>query len=190
MEITDEHLASHNWFDYADFYDEMAARPDFMVYVELGVWKGHSVCHLAKQLKDKKGAKVYAVDYWDNADTAATSYLPEGSPSLYAIYNRNLEIAGVRHMVRDIKRCSWEAARIFANRTVDFVYVDADHSEEAVLKDIEAWWPKVKPGGIMAGHDYNRAGVESAVRKTFRPGEYETRRTVWMVNKENVSRVI
>jgi predicted O-methyltransferase YrrM len=187
MEITDEHLTSDNWFDYADFYDEMAARPGFKVYVELGCWKGHSVCHLAKQLKDREGATVWAVDYWDDGpDTAATAYLPEDSPSLYAIYNRNLEIAGVRHMVRDIKGCTWDSARLFEDESVDFIYVDADHSEASVLRDIELWWPKLKPTGIMAGHDYNRASVEIAVRKIFNSDEYETRGSVWIVNKEKI----
>jgi predicted O-methyltransferase YrrM len=192
MEITDEHLMSHNWFDYADFYDEMAARPDFKVYVELGCWKGHSVCHLAKRLKDKKDAVVYAVDYWDSADTLeALNYLPEDSPSLYAIYNRNLEIAGVRCLVQDIKGCSWETASRFKDESVDFVYLDADHSTESVMRDIKAWWPKLKPMGIMAGgHDYNWDTVRSAVRNVFNDGEYGIQGNVWIVHKQSVGRSI
>lgn len=48
---------------------------------------------------------------------------------------------------------------------VDFVYIDADHSEEAVLKDIELWWPLVSRRGILAGHDYDEThpGVVAAV---------------------------
>jgi hypothetical protein len=115
----------------------MAARPDFKVYVELGCWKGHSVCHLAKRLKDKKDAVVYAVDYWDSADTLEASYLPEDSPNLYDIYNRNLEIAGVRCLVQDIKGCSWKSASRFKDESVDFVYLDADHSTESVMRDMD-----------------------------------------------------
>jgi Methyltransferase domain len=46
-----------------------------------------------------------------------------------------------------------------------FVYIDADHREAAVAADLAAWWPKVAPGGILAGHDYmdEHAGVIRAV---------------------------
>jgi predicted O-methyltransferase YrrM len=180
MEITEEHLNSHNWFDYAEFYNEMAEK-DFKVYVELGCWKGHSVCHLAKNIKE--GAIVWAVDYWDEGpDTVATSYLPEDSPKLYDIYNRNLELAGVRHMVKDIKGCTWESASLFEDESVDFVFVDGDHSEEGVSRDIEAWWTKLKNTGIMAGHDYNRESVHAAVKKAF--NVYDSLGNVWIVNKE------
>jgi len=46
-----------------------------------------------------------------------------------------------------------------------FVYIDADHEHDAVLADMNAWWPVINPGGIMAGHDFHDAtpGVKSAV---------------------------
>jgi hypothetical protein len=53
----------------------------------------------------------------------------------------------------------------FKDGEVDFVYIDGDHGFDAVKADISAWWPKVKNGGILAGHDYcgMQAGVKSAV---------------------------
>lgn len=50
----------------------------------------------------------------------------------------------------------------------DYVYIDSDHTYESVKKDIEQWWPKVREGGILAGHDYvNRKlyGVIPAVNE-------------------------
>jgi hypothetical protein len=70
-------------------------------------------------------------------------------------------------MVKDIKGCTWESASLFEDESVDFVFVDGDHSEEGVSRDIEAWWPKLKKTGIMAGHDYNRESVHAAVKKAF-----------------------
>jgi len=46
------------------------------------------------------------------------------------------------------------AARLFEAGTVDFVFIDAGHTREAVAADIAAWLPKVRPGGRIAGHDY------------------------------------
>ncbi|PSC70066.1 O-methyltransferase [Micractinium conductrix] len=47
-----------------------------------------------------------------------------------------------------------EAAPLVPNESLDYIYVDARHDYCGCLEDIENWWPKVKPGGIMAGHDY------------------------------------
>jgi len=46
------------------------------------------------------------------------------------------------------------ASKLFSDSELDFVYIDGDHSYEFVSTDIKAWWPKVKSGGILAGHDY------------------------------------
>lgn len=45
------------------------------------------------------------------------------------------------------------AAKVF-DRSLDFVYIDANHGYDAVLEDLETWAPKVKPSGLVAGHDY------------------------------------
>jgi hypothetical protein len=46
------------------------------------------------------------------------------------------------------------AARRFADNSLDFVFLDANHSFTGVSADIVAWWPKIKPGGWLCGHDY------------------------------------
>ena len=62
-----------------------------------------------------------------------------------------------------------EAARLFEDESLDAVFIDADHSYEAVKLDIQNWMPKVRKGGILAGHDYNSAwpGVVRAVNEIF-----------------------
>jgi predicted O-methyltransferase YrrM len=49
---------------------------------------------------------------------------------------------------------SWDMAAAYDDGSLDFVMIDGDHSYESVRKDIQAWRPKVSPGGILAGHDY------------------------------------
>jgi predicted O-methyltransferase YrrM len=61
---------------------------------------------------------------------------------------------------------SLEAARRFADKSLDLIFIDADHCAKAVFDDLTAWEPKVKPGGVLAGHDYgshNHPGVRPAV---------------------------
>ena len=74
-----------------------------------------------------------------------------------------------------IRKTSREAAPSFKDDSLDFVYIDANHSYEACKEDLELWWPKVKTGGVFAGHDYLNAefsqgvfGVKQAVREFAR----------------------
>jgi len=63
---------------------------------------------------------------------------------------------------------SFEAAKYFDSNSVDTIFIDAGHSYEAVVKDIAAWLPKMKNGGIMAGHDYTAwIGVKEAADGVF-----------------------
>ena len=58
------------------------------------------------------------------------------------------------------------AAGLHPDMSVDFCFIDADHAEAACTRDILAWLPKMKPGGIIAGHDIDSPGVRAAVTKT------------------------
>ena len=59
-----------------------------------------------------------------------------------------------RQNVRIIRATSTQAAKLMPKGSLDFVYIDAQHSYHPCLKDITIWWPKVRQGGIIAGHDY------------------------------------
>jgi hypothetical protein len=62
--------------------------------------------------------------------------------------------------LRVIKLPSLEAAPLFMDGYFDLVYIDGDHSYDAVIADIKAWMPKVRNGGILCGHDYIHVGEE------------------------------
>lgn len=53
-----------------------------------------------------------------------------------------------------IRDYSEPASREFQDNSLDLVYLDGDHSMTSVVRDIANWWPKVRPGGILSGHDY------------------------------------
>ncbi len=56
-----------------------------------------------------------------------------------------------------LKEFSLSALKRFPNDSLDFVYIDANHEEPYITQDLEGWYPKIKSGGIIAGHDYIRA---------------------------------
>lgn len=67
-----------------------------------------------------------------------------------------------------VRSRSVEAAQTVPDQSCDFVFIDADHSLEGCKADIDAWAPKVKPGGWLCGHDYENTnfpkfGVTQAV---------------------------
>lgn len=67
---------------------------------------------------------------------------------------------------------SLAAAKTFQDQSLDLVFIDADHSYEGVKADIHAWAPKVRQGGILAGHDYDQPdfpGVKKAVDEFCNP---------------------
>lgn len=69
-----------------------------------------------------------------------------------------------------INDTSKEAAKLFEKGSVDFVFIDANHNYEYVKEDIALWWPKVKKGGVLSGHDYGQPvwpGVKKAVDEFF-----------------------
>lgn len=66
-----------------------------------------------------------------------------------------------------IRMESREASRLYKDETFDLVYIDANHAYEAVKEDVRLWMPKVKKGGILAGHDIEMKSVFNALKDTF-----------------------
>ena len=145
------------WFNYKEFYTFISEQENFRTFAEVGVWKGHAISFLASQLSDRD-IEIYGIDLWaDRTNNEHYSHLTDADEQLSNIqrmYEHNLEQTNTRHLIEDIKGCSWEVADQFEDGYFDFVYIDAAHDYSSVIKDIEAWKPKVKKGGIFAGHDY------------------------------------
>lgn len=76
-----------------------------------------------------------------------------------------------------------EAAMQIEDGSLDFVFIDADHSEAAVKSDIADWGSKVRPGGWLGGHDYSPKfpGVIKAVDRTFGAKAHLLPGTIWGV---------
>ena len=127
------------WMDFEDFFAAMVAQgKDGDLFVEVGAHKGRSAAYLLEQIAASgKAIDVEAI---------------ERDPAIFAELVENLR--GARGLLlRNI--ASLDAAADFPDGSLAFVFIDADHSYAAVCADISAWLPKVKPGGVLAGHDYS-----------------------------------
>lgn len=164
--------------------------------VELGVRKGHFSEHL---LTYWAGNRLISVDSW--AAAASDEYrdisnvTQDEHDGNHAETSRRLARFGRRSTVW---RATGDGARArLRDETLDFVYLDARHDRESVAADLALWWPAVRPGGLMAGHDYLDGdlpegvfGVRSAVDEFFGPLGLGVQATTddapwssWMVTK-------
>ena len=138
-------------FDFDDVYDLALDRYGRgpARFVEVGSFLGRSTCYMAERIK-QRGLSV-----------AFSSFDPwAGNDDGWAALADNLRRAEVSSLVDIHRRPSPDASAAFADRSLDFVFVDGSHELDAVRRDLEAWWPKLKPGGLFAGHDYGQGAVD------------------------------
>jgi SAM-dependent methyltransferase len=172
-----------------EFYDRVLGRiPDHGRVVEVGVWLGRTAIHLAKRIQeDRRPVLVYAVDTFRGAPCVTpqmADFVQLSGGSILPQFKANVRAAGVENIVIPVERASPGAADEFADESVDLVFLDADHTYEGVKADLAAWYPKVKPGGLLAGHDLcgNYPGVWRALEET-RWRYIEEGGSVWSLKK-------
>lgn len=156
---------SDAFFNYVPFYQFIADMPHMSRYVEIGVYTGASITFLAKRLIARGTPfELFAVDLWDQVNDK-TDYDRKIDSSVWSEFSHRINQEGVAGHIRIIQQDSVSAAANFQDGSIDFAFIDANHTKEHVLADIKAWLPKIrKPGGVLAGHDYGEpCGVKEAV---------------------------
>jgi predicted O-methyltransferase YrrM len=129
---------------------KMIAKENILI-AEIGSWKGMSTVILAKSIAPYQG-KVFAVDHWKGSEGVIHHEIAK-KIDIFQIFRENISYFGVENLVYPLIMDSLTAASIFADEILDLVFIDADHRYEFVKKDILAWLPKIKKGGIICGHD-------------------------------------
>lgn len=166
--IYNQEQFGENWFSFPNLYrDFVANTPDNSIFVEVGCWKGKSSAYLAVEIINSgKNITLYCVDSW-NGPIEDTNNSLIATDQIYHIFLENTK--DLRSVIVPIRADSLLASTKFEDESLDMVFIDAGHEYEHVKNDIRAWYPKVKSGGIIAGHDYNTAwpGVIKAVNEFF-----------------------
>lgn len=150
--------------------------PDNGVFVECGAWLGRSSSFLCDYANDR--IKIFIVDTWKGSSNELNSF--HKLATITDIYPIFLENMGTRNFV-PIRKDSIEACNQFEDNSCDVVFIDMEHTYEAVKRDIAAWKTKVKKGGILSGHDYtsNWPGVVKAVNESFNISNINTIGACW-----------
>jgi predicted O-methyltransferase YrrM len=107
------------------------------VMVEVGSYAGESAALFARSARFKS---IICVDIWNNPTTR--------------LAERYFDLRARHYPLSKWKMSSDVAAEAFEDRSLDLVYIDTWHDYDAVTRDINAWREKVRPGGVLAGHDY------------------------------------
>ena len=120
---------------------------------EVGVFEGALSKRLCKGFK----GTIYSIDPWQHFDKGVYS---DGSTTnttqedLDKRYNDVVKLLSGYENSVIIRKTSIEALSDIDNESLDFVYIDANHSRDFIWHDIRGWWTKIKEGGIISGHDF------------------------------------
>ena len=172
--------------------DYLVGKSD-LVGIEIGSYAGESASMF---LKSNAFKKLYCIDPWlmgyDPLDPSADKTVYEAE--IHFDYKHFLN-----PIVKKLKMFSEDAVSLFEDESIDFIYIDGCHTYEAVKRDLNNYFPKIKIGGIIAGHDYvdpgpdkpiHIGGVKTAVDEFFGVppiSRYEDFSWVHIKNKKKIN---
>lgn len=138
-------ILESRWYGMGPLFKDLG----FKKGVEVGVYKGQFSAALCKGCPE---LELIGVDAW----TVYGNYRDYETTDLESEAYKEALARTAGCNVRFIKALSMDAVKEFADESLDFVFIDANHDYEYVVEDIAAWSKKVHPGGLVIGHDYCR----------------------------------
>ena len=166
-----------------EFYSKIVKEnPSFRNFVEIGVWNGDSITHLCQELKKlNRKFHAHAVDLWTSLVVPKEHEEAQKLSLTRFIEKIKVNELGTNITLHQVD--STMAAELFKDGYFDLIFIDANHTYKKMKEDALAWRPKLKEGGVIAGHDYTEpsCGVKQAVDEVFgdRVLLYET---IWYLN--------
>ena len=163
------HENIQGWFTFPSFYTQLVNQAkDGYKFVEVGTWKGKSAAYMAVEIiNSNKNIEFDCIDTWNGSEEHVDTSSPFYEPLLSTpdgLYNHFLSnIDSVKRVVNPIRKASLEAVSMYEDKSLNCVFIDAAHDYDNVCNDIKAWLPKIKPGGVLAGHDICHPPIKQAV---------------------------
>lgn len=144
------------------------------VVVEIGIFRGG----LSREIAALDCVKMlYCIDPWP------AEYKSLGRDHMEGIYQQFCEWASTVPKIRTLRMTSVEASKLFHDESVDFFETDGAHRYEMIRADIESWYPKVRPGGILAGDNHEYPPIARAVGELLPDRHLAANGRVWWTPK-------
>jgi len=130
--------------DHGTVFSDLISQLDEGHIVEVGTYKGRSACFVAELIKSSnKNITFDTIDHFERSDTDLETV------------NNSLSHADVESYVNVIESDSLKATELYNSNQLDFVFLDINSHPDTLKVELEAWFGKVKEGGILAGYDYS-----------------------------------
>ena len=158
------------WMSEPELFKLAEIASEHKIIVEIGCYKGRST----RVFGDNTSGIVFALDTWKGPLDASGKLLSdEESKNLLTEFRNNLsDLLGTAKVVLGNAYPEYSG---FA----DCVFIDGDHSYEAVKKDIQTYLPKILKGGLLCGHDSSAPGVTQAVSELIPPLQIFPNTSIW-----------
>lgn len=124
--------------------------PKNAIAAEIGVFKG---AYSEKILNIAKPAHLHLIDAWPEMPIQSDGEKLSG-PDAYMYVQNRFRDAIDKNIVTLHRKTSLQAGEEFDDGYFDWIYIDAGHAYEEVRADLNCWYPKIKRGGFITGHDY------------------------------------
>jgi len=181
-----------DWFSYPDLYRRMVNEfGDGSHFVEVGSWKGRSSSFMGVEIHNSNKKITFdCIDTWNGSsehwDPNNSQYKPEMKTNPSWLYDEFINnIKPVSHIITPKRGKSEDLVHTYEDESLDFVFIDASHDYEDVKTDLKNWLPKVKVGGVLAGHDYNIfQSVNNAVNEFFNVDDLEIKDYCYIFRKK------
>lgn len=165
------------WFHaekiYQQIYDFL---PENGWFCEIGVFAGKSTAYFQKLCQNnKKSVNHLVIDTFEGTPNEHEKILRKFDKPLLDVFRENMEKCGFNldNILVKVGKSQEILLYEFPHRFFDAIYIDGDHSYEAVKQDLRLSKLKVKKGGIIAGHDIDIPSVWKALREEFEKFEYD-----------------
>jgi hypothetical protein len=129
-------------------FERLGVKGNNLIGVEIGVYKGEHALSLLNNLDIKT---LYLIDPYKDYNEKSKDYKITNLTLAKIIANKNLK--EYQEKVVKVKKLSSESLNYIPDN-LDFVYIDGNHNYESVVNDIKNYFPKIKLGGIIGGHDF------------------------------------
>lgn len=163
------------FLNYTPFYKEAVEKAkDGDLLVEIGCFLGKSTSFMATEIANSgKELTFHTMDLWEyDCYSQPEKDWFNGSPEKQ-LYHTPLgcfvaNIDNVKEYVTSFRGDSKKIVENYEDDSIDFLFIDGDHSSEGFKKDLELWYPKVKHGGVFSGHDFDHPDIRFRVKEFFK----------------------